>query len=353
MTSSSQTSAAEYLRIALPLMSKHQVPTTPRNYAVWYEYVAGTTPDLKTQMDRLIDETGTIDQPNMDSLYAEFVEGFDIKQLDQAREALKSLLTDATQSFSDADIEIAHFGDVLAEASNALDEEVTDDSLRKVVSKLAVETKAVQEHGAKLRADLQASQQEVEQLRKELSEARRQATTDALTGLANRGVFDASIREMATQAVGEEESLGLLMVDIDKFKSINDTHGHLVGDKVIRFVAKTIRECVKGQDLAARYGGEEFAVLLPMTGTAGVAAVGELIRSTIEKSRLVKSGSREALGQITVSVGATTLQPGEAVEAFIERADNALYNSKQTGRNRVTQFDADDTTEAAMNRIAS
>ena len=123
--------------------------------------------------------------------------------------------------------------------------------------------------------------------------------------------------------------------DIDKFKSINDTYGHLTGDKIIKAVATSIANQTKGKDLAARFGGEEFVVLLPETPLSGGVAVAELIRKCIEKARFVNAKSGEELRRVTISLGVTELIHGEPLEAAIARADAALYRAKEGGRNRV------------------
>jgi diguanylate cyclase len=126
------------------------------------------------------------------------------------------------------------------------------------------------------------------------------------------------------------------MADIDHFKKINDTHGHLVGDNVIRMVAGTLKNSVKGRDDVARIGGEEFAVILPDTPIDGALKLAEDMRVTFDKFDLKKKNSGESLGKVTLSFGVTKYQFGESVETFINRADEALYKSKNTGRNKVS-----------------
>jgi diguanylate cyclase len=128
----------------------------------------------------------------------------------------------------------------------------------------------------------------------------------------------------------------LVMLDIDHFKSVNDTHGHLIGDRVIRFVAQVLEKNIKGKDTAARYGGEEFTVLLPETPATGAKSVAESIRKAVANAQLVRADNKKPLGQITISAGVATFAAGEDVMEFINRADQALYRSKNEGRNRVS-----------------
>jgi diguanylate cyclase len=126
------------------------------------------------------------------------------------------------------------------------------------------------------------------------------------------------------------------MADIDHFKRINDTHGHTVGDNVIRMVAATIKDTLKGKDLAARIGGEEFAILLPETPLDGAMVLAEKMRLTFERLDLKKKSDGERLGKITLSFGVTPYKDSEPADSFMNRVDQALYQSKDTGRNKVT-----------------
>ncbi|MEJ1392387.1 MAG: GGDEF domain-containing protein, partial [Candidatus Sedimenticola sp. (ex Thyasira tokunagai)] len=177
---------------------------------------------------------------------------------------------------------------------------------------------------------------EMSVLRKELDQVRQQASTDPLTGLSNRKVFFETLEETIAAATEEAGAdFCLVMLDIDHFKNVNDTHGHLVGDKVIRFVADTLKKNTKGRDTAARYGGEEFTLLLPQTQTTGAVALSESIRNTIADTSLVHSKNKTPIGQVTISAGVALFRPGDTPTELIERADNALYYAKKHGRNQV------------------
>jgi diguanylate cyclase len=129
--------------------------------------------------------------------------------------------------------------------------------------------------------------------------------------------------------------LSLLVIDIDHFRSFNNTHGHQVGDAVLRLVADKLKRSVKGRDTVARYGGEEFIVLLPQTGDDGAAQLAEQIRADIAHSRLVVRNRGQDLGKVTISIGVAELMPGETPDNCFRRADEALFQAKHEGRNRV------------------
>ena len=164
-----------------------------------------------------------------------------------------------------------------------------------------------------------------------LEEAERGANTDALTGLPNRRSFDDLIAIVPPRRRAHDD-LGILMVDIDRFKGLNDRHGHATGDSVLRAVAAAIAATVRAEDTPARYGGEEFAVILRRASAPQAAEVAERVR------RAVASMPPERLGvdlPVTVSVGVAVADQEEDISAVIERADQALYGAKRRGRDRV------------------
>lgn len=171
------------------------------------------------------------------------------------------------------------------------------------------------------------------------------ATTDPLTGLLNRRVIFDKIREEIDRATRYESKFSALMLDLDFFKEINDAHGHLAGDCVLREVARTLRANTRSADAVARAGGEEFLILLPQTGLDGAVRTAEKIRDRIQELRVNANDTTEAASEkkkssesisVTASLGCATYQPGESADAFYARVDQLLYQSKSAGRNRIT-----------------
>ncbi len=162
------------------------------------------------------------------------------------------------------------------------------------------------------------------------------STRDGLTGIFNRKYFDQKIVSDFSFTKRHNISFSLLMLDIDHFKKINDTHGHRTGDLVIVTVTNAVQQTIRAEDMPARYGGEEFVITAPGTGPEGALALGERIRRKIETTPIC-SLSDGSIFRVTVSVGAATLLPGyiAAPEALISLADKNLYVAKDGGRNRV------------------
>ncbi len=185
------------------------------------------------------------------------------------------------------------------------------------------------------------SQQQATTLQQQNIELKQKAVTDGLTGLANRARFDEVFAEKFRNAMAnlpDAWPLSLLMIDLDKFKSINDTHGHPSGDAVLRAVARLLKTAARMEDLAARYGGEEMVLLMPGTTKATAATIAETIRRAIAAKPVV---SETATIPVTASIGVATFEPGcplNQAAQLIKAADLALYNAKHTGRNCVRIF---------------
>ena len=164
-----------------------------------------------------------------------------------------------------------------------------------------------------------------------LRDAQTRASTDPLTGLPNRRYFDDYV-ELLGRGRRAEDALGILMVDVDRFKVLNDRHGHAIGDVVLRAIGRTIATTVRDLDVPARFGGEEFVILLRNPSQEVALEVGERIRDAVARIDLHDIG----VGTVTVSVGASVSRSDdEAVATLVERADHALYRAKRQGRNRV------------------
>ncbi len=173
-----------------------------------------------------------------------------------------------------------------------------------------------------------------ERLRDNVQMSIEMAITDALTGLYNRRYMESHVGSLVEQAVSRGKPLTVLVLDIDYFKSINDTYGHDAGDDVLREFAIRIRKSIRGIDLACRYGGEEFVVVMPETDLAVATMVAERLRRRIASEPFpIQQGARAI--DVTISIGIAALGRGDNAAGVIKRADRALYRAKRDGRNRV------------------
>jgi two-component system cell cycle response regulator len=191
-----------------------------------------------------------------------------------------------------------------------------------------------QELTARLRTQLRRKRYN-EELRSSVAQTIEMAVTDGLTGLHNRRYLDSHLATLFDRAAARGRPLSLLISDIDRFKPINDTYGHAAGDEVLRDFAARLRKNVRGIDLACRFGGEEFVVVMPDTEPAVAQLVAERIRHEIE-SQPFATGTGAPPIRVTVSIGVASMIAGtDSVQALVKRADSALYEAKNGGRNRV------------------
>jgi len=170
--------------------------------------------------------------------------------------------------------------------------------------------------------------------RRQLKELRHVVHTDRLTGVGNRQLVEGRLRAVIAECEHTQSSAGLLFMDIDNFKRVNDTHGHVIGDKVLRMVTATFNHSLRVTDTIGRWGGEEFiAILKDINDDDALRQIAEKVRTLIEFSRLDHNGQSLT---VTISIGATRLRPNDTAETIMERADGLMYQSKKAGRNIVT-----------------
>ncbi|MEN5223174.1 MULTISPECIES: GGDEF domain-containing protein [Pseudomonas] len=175
-------------------------------------------------------------------------------------------------------------------------------------------------------------EQEALGYREHLEEQRQKALLDPLTGLPNRAAWSERVEREMLEWQAHGGHLAMAILDLDHFKRINDSYGHLAGDKVLKIVADQLRKRLRSHDFIARFGGEEFVLLLPQTSPAAAAQIAEMLRATVEACPFHFKGERVV---ITTSIGLGAFRPGERGDQVLKRADAALYRAKESGRNRV------------------
>jgi diguanylate cyclase len=227
------------------------------------------------------------------------------------------------------------YSNALALAHRNLHALAKPEQVRAMVKFLVAENEKMQRDAEELRSNLENSRSQVEKLRWNLAEAQELGLRDPLTALSNRRAFDINLAKEIGEAHTGRSELCLVMGDIDRFKGINDTFGHQIGDEILKMFARLLSNNVKGRDTVARFGGEEFAIILPETRLADAETLTESIRHQLEAKDLAVNTSGEPIGQVTASFGVAQLGEGDDADTLVKRADARLYEAKCAGRNRV------------------
>jgi len=237
----------------------------------------------------------------------------------------------------------AGYGDRLAGVNDKLSQLAPSEPIDEIVLSLIKNNQDMQSKVMTLSDKLDSSRTQIIELQSSLAKAEEFGLKDGLTGIGNRRYFDNSLADEVATAMNLGHDLCLIIADLDHFKRINDSFGHVVGDTLLKIFAELLTSNLKGQDRLARYGGEEFAVLFPRTRLADAARVAEQIRKQLEAKQWVIGRSGERVGTMTASFGLASLRQGEAGASLVQRADAMLYKAKAKGRNRV---EADSSLEA-------
>ncbi|HEY3916716.1 MAG TPA: GGDEF domain-containing protein [Stellaceae bacterium] len=322
---------------ACKAMATHGIAPTPHNYTVWYGYVAGTVPALRQAIDEFVaKQTVFTDEINAELYKRYFGSADDHIDVLETGGRLHALIDKVSRYLDDHNGEIDNFGHQLDNLSSAIGRSQPQEKVRALVADLVRETQSMAQRNHTLESRLGRIAGEVTELRENLEVVQREALTDALTGIPNRKFFDTRLQEAASEALHENEPLSLLLSDIDHFKSFNDNFGHQIGDQVLRLVARTLSDSVKGRDTPARFGGEEFAIILPRTNLQQAVTVADQIRNAVMRRRFIGKDSRDDYGGVTLSFGVAQYRREEDLSDLIRRADAALYHAKHEGRNRVS-----------------
>ncbi|MEI7842242.1 MAG: GGDEF domain-containing protein [Gallionellaceae bacterium] len=330
--------SAEILRLLIQKMAAHPAAFTPHTYAVWYEVVAGINSALSEDVSSLLEKGQQLSDEIIDKLYEKHISDDSSTRHRVLHDGIHHLLGKIAGFTEETDKQALLFGNNLQNYGDTLKRPIDSQKLVELVNDMTGDTDKMRGSMQSLQSELTASRQQVEKLNKELESARGEALTDPLTGILNRRGFEQASKQALTDKSAVAKGLCLLMVDIDHFKKINDAYGHLLGDKVIRAIAEALKSKIRGQDSVARVGGEEFAVLLTETDIEGAQTVADSVRASIEKGKIRRLDNQRTISGITISIGISKYIKGASIEDLMAQADDALYQSKEQGRNRTTVY---------------
>jgi diguanylate cyclase len=317
---------------SLKKLQQLNLNSNPVHYTLMYESLCQADPYLSEEINRLIQEKHYTNQ-SAESLFIGLIAQLLYKTLpaDKACQLLNDLLSGLDQWIANSTQNQQQLhANIEALKAHELPEPLSLSLLGNVlptVQTLLSDTDS-------LRSQISQTSEEVRLLKDELERTTTIAKTDELTNIPNRRGFNEIINTLSQEAQKHQSSFAMILLDLDHFKEVNDTFGHLIGDSVLRYIARLLHKETKGQDSIARFGGEEFAVLLPGTGYDAALRVAHNIRNKVSARPLEIKSSHQTL-KLTLSAGVAMYQLGEELDQLIDRADRCLYKAKNAGRNRV------------------
>ncbi|MGH8326471.1 MAG: GGDEF domain-containing protein [Steroidobacteraceae bacterium] len=323
-------------------MSQQPAAFYPPHYTIWYEHAAGMNPELSRVLGERLTTGAMLTDADIVRLHAQYVLARDTAALQHLEERFQVLVEKISNAAANAGADASKFGQSLEEHTIRLKQPIAADRLQELVAELLADTRHMCLVTSDLSQQLERSTGEIRTLTRRLEQAQSEALRDPLTGLYNRRGFDRAVEQVARDAAGLEGA-ALLVIDIDHFKRVNDDHGHLLGDQVLRAIARILSGDEVRDGIPSRLGGEEFAVFLHSTESAAALEVAEQIRAAVARLHVRRGRRRDDLGNVTVSIGVASAGPAETLEMLLERADAALYAAKRSGRNRVARADVADT----------
>jgi len=325
-----------FAETALNQIKALKLSAHPRNFEVWYTYATGHNLDLNQAINEFLARKIRLTDRELECIYDKYLSP--VRFSERIDEVGGKIMGEIEQVMSMIDLAIGSANDYsesLADATKQIPPDADRDQLRLIVETLVRSTKEVEVTNQTLQKRLVDSSDEIRELQENLEVVRTESLSDPLTLLSNRKYLEDAITHLIGEAQTKGTAFSVILSDIDHFKKFNDTYGHLTGDQVLRLVAASLKQNLKGRDVAARYGGEEFAMLLPRTTLSGGVTVAEHIRHAAMSKELIRRSTGETLGRVTISLGVAAWRKGDTMTSLLERADSCLYAAKHAGRNCV------------------
>lgn len=326
-----------YHKLAIEAMRIRNIPLLPDNYTVWYNQVLDAVPEINKEVERL-DKTQTKYSRSVNRrLYETYIiYSGSTAPAEKYAIMIQDLLDKIVSEVKGQDGSLNSFTNNLTGMLDKIKHVKDIDDLDCILVDLCADIGKQIVKNKELERSLTEKSIEVDELKKEYESVSREMITDELTGVGNRRGFNRRLAIEISSYVKTKEQFSVLAIDIDKFKLFNDTYGHLVGDKVLCFIAKTMAASIKSKDGIYRVGGEEFMVVLPNTNLTCAYIVGERIRQAIANKVLIISTASNLTENVTVSIGVSSYTSEDSASTVADRADRCLYLSKNNGRNRCT-----------------
>jgi diguanylate cyclase len=324
------------LRQVLAQVGQHDAALNPLTFTVFYEYVAGINLRLSAAMERALLVTPRLSDATVRELFRDFAADVGVEESERIQRGIQRAMASIVESATRTGQAVGAFGEQLDGLSGALAGQDSA-SLAPHIDSARAGTSNMRKSVKDLELQVAMSNKEIDLLRADLLRTRSEATLCPLTRLLNRRGFEESLDAMLRQRPLKGSLHCLVMLDIDHFKRVNDTHGHPVGDRVLEGFGQVLRSVPAEPGMAcARYGGEEFAILLPAVTMNKAVQVAETVCARTRAVRFRSRTTNQVQLTVTVSAGVAAWRPGEDAKSLLACADAALYRSKEDGRDRVT-----------------
>lgn len=306
---------------------EHAIEPLPEHYDLAYRHRIASEPGLGKAIGQLIrDGHMRLDALRKDE--SGLTIGLLATLVDQAQKQLAEVVELTRQSGEDA----RAYGRALEHNVTELAPAIAN---HPVIGSLVSLTRMMIERTNAAERRMRESAVQMDTMRENLDQAREQADTDSLTGLANRRAFERELGAAAERAIRDETALTLVFCDIDRFKAVNDNHGHDVGDRVLTFVGRILKEHVGRRGTVSRHGGEEFVVLFEGIGPEEAWDIIDTARHDLAHRNIIDRNGGQPIGTVSFSAGVAPLGPDGNISTMLRQADRALYRAKRNGRNQV------------------
>lgn len=308
----------------------------PDHYELAWHYLTCSSSTQRIMVESHMLEHGCIEPQDACALLDKIRTALSERELRQMVEDARQNMTEAAALTDRSGRDAAQYGDALGESVQLLSKsDHGSDAQIGELKKLQRLTAEMIERTAIAEAQLKARGKAISQLKSRLAQSQKQALSDPLTNLPNRRAFETCLKT-AMEGTGRCGSqLSVAFCDIDFFKRINDTHGHATGDRVINHIGQILRETASASVHVARHGGEEFVILFEKKTVSDAVEILEKVRRRLSAKPLIAKDTMQPIGDVTFSAGVAQLHHGESSTTFLARADQALYEAKNTGRDKV------------------
>ncbi len=328
--------SATIAREAIQHLERQEIPLTPENFAVWYRFVENQIPQLRCDIAHSLLKNGKISTLEMNQYQQMLKETDDANEENKLTSSLKAEMENLQKTVSQQLSANSEFGASIEGAKANLAKNVTAETIAATIASLVSSNEAITRQLKETRRQLNASHNQVDGLRSSLVKAQRVSMTDSLTSVGNRRFCDYMINK-AIENMDFQPNQYLILIDLDDFKTINDTYGHNVGDKALMFLATQLKNLAKDANVA-RYGGDEFALVHYDTEECALLDLTKQIQQFFQDHVVVLGNTGKELS-LSISIGGSYLNSSDNTTSWFERTDRSLYRAKSDGKNCVRVAD--------------